>query len=548
VKNTSGTTTYLDLSYSYTKGNSYGTDTTHKTGQMTKIVDNIDHNRDKLYEFDALGRILNAKAGTSAGASGVTANWTQSYSYDRYGNKYGVSATGHDQNSVTMPTDGLLSATADASTNRLNVSTWTYDLAGNLIRGQDASGTWQKFEYDAAGRLVKVKDDSNNVLETYTYGASRERLMTETSSQRTYYAWGGQSVIAEYTETSTTPNYDKSYIFAGSRLLMTATKASSTTETQEFHHPNRLGTELVTDGAAGTSYRQTTLPFGTSISAETTGNSNRVFTSYDRSFTTGLDYAVNRTYSAGQGRFTQVDPLKMGAANATDPQSLNLYSYVQNMPTDFTDPSGLNMTPFFYPTNCRVVGEARDGSAIYACDIGIHWMDIPDPIGNGGINGGGGRAISNRSTIASYAKKTCSELATLIRAVRDELAKRGADLVKDLLNLPPGPGPMTIAGHTQKFRERQGSLRKALSEFLTQGCGGPGPTNSIPGDAWEWATDPTPKKRGIPDSSQSSRMLEIGGGVVVTAATAYVVYRVVRMLPSLAPPLWPSIPANLAIP
>jgi len=32
------------------------------------------------------------------------------------------------------------------------------------------------------------------------------------------------------------------------------------------------------------------------------------------------------------------------------------------------------------------------------------------------------------------------------------------------------------------------------------------------------------------------------------AATAYIIYRVVRMLPSLFPPLWPTIPVNAAIP
>lgn len=38
--------------------------------QLTKIVDNLDHNRDKLYEFDALGRMMNAKGGTAAGGLG----------------------------------------------------------------------------------------------------------------------------------------------------------------------------------------------------------------------------------------------------------------------------------------------------------------------------------------------------------------------------------------------------------------------------------------------------------------------------------------------
>lgn len=42
--------------------------------------------------------------------------------------------------------------------------------------------------------------------------------------------------------------------------------------------------------------------------------------------------------------------------------------------------------------------------------------------------------------------------------------------------------------------------------------------------------------------------LETGGKVVVAVGTAYVVYRVVRFLPSLLPPLWPTIPLNAAVP
>ncbi len=36
--------------------------------------------------------------------------------------------------------------------------------------------------------------------------------------------------------------------------------------------------------------------------------------------------------------------------------------------------------------------------------------------------------------------------------------------------------------------------------------------------------------------------------VVVVGGTAYVVYRCLRMLPSLLPPLWPTIPANVVVP
>ncbi|MFV0388565.1 MAG: hypothetical protein ACK5NT_07410, partial [Pyrinomonadaceae bacterium] len=148
------------------------------------------------------------------------------------------------------------------------------------------------------------------MLETNTYATSRERIKkTNADGSKVYYAWGGSAVIAEFTETASGAAlyWAKSYIYAGSRLLSTATKAGLN-ETVEFHHPDRLGTKAVSDTTANTFKEQATLPFGTSLDAETSGTSgtgssgagapsNQRFTSYDRSGATGLDYAVNRTYN-----------------------------------------------------------------------------------------------------------------------------------------------------------------------------------------------------------------------------------------------------------
>jgi RHS repeat-associated protein len=82
------------------------------------------------------------------------------------------------------------------------------------------------------------------------------------------------------------------------------------------------------------------------LNAESTGATNRRFTSYDRSNTTGLDYANNRHYDSQQGRFTQVDPAGMGAASLTSPQTLNLYAYCTNDPINHTDPNGLGFFSF----------------------------------------------------------------------------------------------------------------------------------------------------------------------------------------------------------
>ncbi|MEJ7623742.1 MAG: peptidoglycan DD-metalloendopeptidase family protein [Pyrinomonadaceae bacterium] len=345
VKNNALTSTYLDLSYSYSRGNSSGT-LNGKTGQLTGIVDNLNRNKDRKYEFDAIGRLDKAMGGIAAGASGVTANWTQDYTYDRFGNKTGVSATGVDANNAAVPVDGLTSVSFDTANNR--TTGWDYDLAGNLTRGETQAGVWQRFDYDAAGRMVAVKDDAYNVLETVTYAASRERrLMVQTATQLTYYAWGGRNVIGEYADNGSMPYWKKSYHYAGSRLLSTSIySAQLGVERSTFYHPDRLGTRLTTSEASSAAGHQSTLPFGTAMPAETTStNPNPYFTSYDRSALTNLDYAVNRTYSSSQSRFTQVDPIGMSAASVGSPQSNNLYAYVQNMPTDFVDPSGLFEAP-----------------------------------------------------------------------------------------------------------------------------------------------------------------------------------------------------------
>src|SRR5437588_1299859 len=121
---------------------------------------------------------------------------------------------------------------------------------------------------------------------------------------------------------------------------------------------DRLGTRLVTDPSNGTSFEQVSLPFGTPINAESTGASNRRFTSYDRSTTTGLDYANNRHYDSQQGRFTQVDPAGMSATSLTSPQTLNLYAYCVNDPINHIDPSGLGFFSFLKKLVKRVVHAA----------------------------------------------------------------------------------------------------------------------------------------------------------------------------------------------
>jgi hypothetical protein len=74
------------------------------------------------------------------------------------------------------------------------------------------------------------------------------------------------------------------------------------------------------------------------------------------------------------------------------------------------------------------------------------------------------------------------------------------------------------------------------------------------GIKWDYFPD---KNKWVPDPKNNPNRpqpifppgtLETIEYVVVGACGAYVVYRIVRFAPSLFPPFWPTIPANVAIP
>ncbi len=340
-----GGQTLLDLSYDYQRGSSVGNTTGGKSGQLTKISDNLNHNRDRNYQYDGLGRLTKAIGGPVRPRLG-SPGWNQQYVYDRYGNRQSVTVSGNAADNSPVPIDGFASLSYDTNTNRITNAAFQYDSAGNQTRTQSEDGSWLRFEYDTANRLSVVRRDSDGAaLQAYQYSASNGRLMNYDylSGEFILYANDGGTTVSEYHEyTQNTPTWTKSYVHLGDRLLSTITPNGTGGETTDFNHSDTLGTRTITNQSAGTSTEQAHLSFGTALNAESTltTNKNR-FTSYDRNTRTGLDYAVNRNYDSKQGRFTQVDPIGFKAASLDSPQTFNLYNYCGNDPINHTDPDGL---------------------------------------------------------------------------------------------------------------------------------------------------------------------------------------------------------------
>lgn len=90
------------------------------------------------------------------------------------------------------------------------------------------------------------------------------------------------------------------------------------------------------------------------------------------------------------------------------------------------------------------------------------------------------------------------------------------------------------------IEQQQASLRTYNDAYRDQGCGDP------PASAVELADRPLPAPAPSSSGSDTAKTVAIVGG---SAVGAYLIYRGIRMIPSIViPPLWPTIPVNAAVP
>jgi RHS repeat-associated protein len=126
------------------------------------------------------------------------------------------------------------------------------------------------------------------------------------------------------------------YIYFGGKRI--ARQDGSGATTVYYYFQDHLGTGLMTVDVWGHVQQQSVYyPFGGERVITNNVANDYKFTGLERDSETGLDHTLNRQYSSTLGRWLSPDPVK---GRAADPQSLNLYPYVGDNPTDLVDPSG----------------------------------------------------------------------------------------------------------------------------------------------------------------------------------------------------------------
>ena len=174
--------------------------------------------------------------------------------------------------------------------------------------------------------LIQNGTDGTIITENYAEGNTTVQV-SHNFTDETTYPKGTYKVELYLTDTATKPVAEGELIIVERPVNMV------------FFHQDHLGTpRLITDEDGQTVSTHDYLAYGEEITTADFQTNRMKFTGHERDPETGLDYMLARYYSAGNGRFLQVDPGKDYDQN--DPMSYNLYGYVRGNPVMAVDKTG----------------------------------------------------------------------------------------------------------------------------------------------------------------------------------------------------------------
>ncbi|MFZ5875343.1 MAG: toxin TcdB middle/N-terminal domain-containing protein [Nitrospirota bacterium] len=272
------------------------------------------------FTYDRLNRLETATG--PFGSGGAQTTWT--YAYNEIGNitcNPQISTCSAGSPNYTYPTSGASSVRPHAVT-QAGAGVYGYDANGNMTSGPSKS---LAYDYENRPTTMTV----NGVTTTFVYDGDGGRVKKITGGVTTTY-------IGQFYECATGCN---KYIFAGSQRVAMRPAGGNDTAIN-YYHTDHLGSTSVVTGWNGTAAvlvdRIAYYPFGQVRNTPSVDISHK-FTGQRLDSSTGLYFYNARYYDPVLGRFVQPDRI---VPNPRNPQSLNRYSYVDNNPLNYTDPTG----------------------------------------------------------------------------------------------------------------------------------------------------------------------------------------------------------------
>lgn len=298
-------------------------------GNVASVANCRDTKRTQTFTYDSLNRI------TSAATQNATCTYCWGF---RYGHMNGSSfVPGIDPwgnlFEVTL-TQGSGTTLSQSVNNKNQFVGMTYDASGNLIN--DAAG--HTYTYDNENRIISTAGTS------YLYDGDGERVVKCTgtypscSSATLYWKGTGSDPLVE---TGWTGTVGAEYVFFNGKRV-----ARHSAGTDYYYFSDDLGSAEAIANYLGSVQKQSDYsPYGGEVSITGAAFANNYkFTGKERDSESGLDMFGARYYGSSFGRFITPDwaakPTSVPYASFGNPQSLNLYSYVNNNPTTTRDPDG----------------------------------------------------------------------------------------------------------------------------------------------------------------------------------------------------------------
>jgi RHS repeat-associated protein len=367
------TTTYGTVSTRTTLQNdTYAYD---NAGNVTEIAA-ATTGQQQCFSYDNLNRLVSAYTSTDAVTTCFLSHpahigngtYDLDYTYDQLGD---ITTTIDNISGITSTYTETDAAHIHATTNvtrsggATGTDTYSYNADGNLT-GRTVAGTSSTLAWTPRQQLASITSGTSTT--SYIYDAGGNLLIRKAPTGSTLYLPGEELNTSGSTVTPTR------YYTCGGTAVAQRVGGNGTTGTLTWlANDSQASAQLAINPDTGAGTEQRYLPFGAQRgTGGPPAGSQRAFLGQVFDPGVGLLQDGARFYDPTLARFINPDPL----LTPSNPQTLNAYSYANNNPTTYSDPTGLE--PGSWCT------------ASSSSDCGAGQYDAGNQGGGGGSGGSGG--------------------------------------------------------------------------------------------------------------------------------------------------------------